>query len=213
VPLIAAALLLLVSPAAAAAEGPALAGDIPANGGRGLAVFAGGPVPALQAAASAEGCSLTAAFASVDGAFVSHVLSAPAFVNARFAAHFPYGIPPGTPLVIVCADKRTVIGTSVQGRPIEVGCLGEGTRMALLVGGMHTGANELVTSMLAVEIAHLAWNGGLAVPAGVRLCVIPTLNPDGIALETQTNANGVDLNRNWPARTGIPTPTTPSSVG
>ena len=33
-----------------------------------------------------------------------------------------------------------------------------------------------------------------------RILFVPCLNPDGKALKTRTNANGVDLNRNFPAK-------------
>src|SRR5699024_4055285 len=33
-----------------------------------------------------------------------------------------------------------------------------------------------------------------------RLLFIPCLNPDGMAQNTRTNANGVDLNRNFPTQ-------------
>ena len=33
-----------------------------------------------------------------------------------------------------------------------------------------------------------------------KLFFIPCLNPDGMSIETRTNANGVDLNRNFPTK-------------
>jgi len=90
------------------------------------------------------------------------------------------------------------IGSSVQGRPIEVACLGAGEHSVLVVGGLHTGP-EAHSSDLALELAWLAWSGELAIPDDTQLCILPTLNPDGVALGTRTNANGVDLNRNWPS--------------
>src|SRR5690606_17604114 len=95
----------------------------------------------------------------------------------------------------VAADSL-VIGLSVQGRPIEVSCFGTGDRLALLVGGMHTGV-ELNTSTLAMELEDEARRGVLGIPDGTLLCVLPMLNPDGFAADERTNANGVDLNRNW----------------
>jgi beta-N-acetylhexosaminidase len=62
----------------------------------------------------------------------------------------------------------------------------------LVVGSIH--GNE--TAGHAV-IARL---GRLAPPAGVRLWLVRTSNPDGAALRTRQNARGVDLNRNFPFR-------------
>ena len=89
------------------------------------------------------------------------------------------------------------IGASLQNRPLDVVCVGTGTQTVLIVGGMHTGA-EVITSTLAQEIALASQTGELSVPATLRLCVLPTLNMDGLALGQRTNGNDVDLNRNWP---------------
>jgi protein MpaA len=47
----------------------------------------------------------------------------------------------------------------------------------------------------------------MQIPKGVNLWVIPSMNPDGTALDRRGNANRVDLNRNFPygwARIGQP---------
>ena len=37
-----------------------------------------------------------------------------------------------------------------------------------------------------------------AIPAGLDVWIVPTINPDGNARNVRTNARGVDLNRNFP---------------
>ena len=50
---------------------------------------------------------------------------------------------------------------------------------------------------------------GLAVPTGVDLWTVTTVNPDGLAADTRQNAHDVDLNRNWP---GTWQPSSPGSA-
>jgi murein peptide amidase A len=99
---------------------------------------------------------------------------------------------------VTSSANALAIGLSVQGRAIDIGCLGDGERTVLVVGGIHTGT-ESVSTELAIEMAALLWGGGIELPSDVRVCVLPSLNPDGIALGLHTNARSVDLNRNWPA--------------
>jgi len=35
------------------------------------------------------------------------------------------------------------------------------------------------------------------IPGGVRIVIIPSVNPDGVAANTRNNANNIDLNRNF----------------
>jgi hypothetical protein len=87
------------------------------------------------------------------------------------------------------------LGASTQGRPITAVKVGSGPRKLVVVGATH-GFPERNTFELATQLAeHFRVNPG-AVPSGVRLYIIPVLNPDGLALGARQNANGVDLNRN-----------------
>jgi len=94
------------------------------------------------------------------------------------------------------------IGLSERGRPIGITCFDSGASLddevALIVGGIHTG-NEAVTIDLARELSADFTAGRLVPPSNVTVCILPELNPDGRALGLHTNANGVDLNRNWPS--------------
>ena len=65
------------------------------------------------------------------------------------------------------------------------------------------------TTVLVVGSIHGTETAGHAViarlrrtlpPAGVRLLLVRTANPDGVARGTRQNARGVDLNRNFPFR-------------
>ena len=88
-----------------------------------------------------------------------------------------------------------MLGRSGAGRPITAVRIGDGPRKFVLVGDAH-GGPEANTFQLASQLAdHFRANPN-EVPSTVRLYIIPTLNPDGLALGTRFNAAGVDLNRN-----------------
>jgi protein MpaA len=84
------------------------------------------------------------------------------------------------------------IGHSVQGRALRPVVLGDGPHVLLVVGCIH--GNE--PAGLAITSA-LRRAGAVD---GATIVVLPALNPDGCdALRTRQNANGVDLNRNFPS--------------
>ena len=105
---------------------------------------------------------------------------------------------PLTPLSAVAAapasvhEATVVIGTSVQGRPIRaVHRWTDGaTRSTVVVGSIH---GDERAGMRVVRSLRTA-----ALPAGVDLWLVRTLNPDGTAADRRTNGHGVDLNRNFP---------------
>ena len=62
-----------------------------------LVVYEGGSVDELVGCAESRG--IVALYALHEGAYVSHILGAPDFVNAGFLELFPDGLPPITPLI------------------------------------------------------------------------------------------------------------------
>lgn len=111
------------------------------------------------------------------------------------------------------AERRT-IGSSVEGRPIEVEVLGDGPVDVIIVGGIH-GGYEANSIRLARRFAEYYRGDPRRLPASFTLHIIDTMNPDGLFRVTRGtpveefdfrsadtvpgrfNANGVDLNRNW----------------
>ena len=87
-------------------------------------------------------------------------------------------------------------GYSVEGRPIVGRILGGGPRCAFLFGVIH--GNEPLGGPLLDRFIELLQSRP-ALMAGWQLVVVPVANPDGLRYGTRRNANGVDLNRNFPA--------------
>lgn len=93
-----------------------------------------------------------------------------------------------------CYSTRA-IGTSVKGRSIIAYIFGSGAKTILYTGNIH--GNELGTrSLMNAWVSELDANAQ-NIPAGVRIVVVPSANPDGAAANSRYNANGVDLNRNY----------------
>lgn len=86
------------------------------------------------------------------------------------------------------------LGRSARGRAIDaVEVSAPNPHIAVLVVGCIHG-NEPAGIVIARALEHVT------PPPGVALWIVPDLNPDGVALGTRQNADGVDLNRNFPWR-------------
>ena len=89
----------------------------------------------------------------------------------------------------------------MQGRPIRATTLGHGPRRVLFIGGIH--GDEAEGSYTTAELPAAFTAAGL--PDQVTLTIIEDANPDGRQAKTRGNANGVDVNRNFPAPNFDPT--------
>ena len=90
--------------------------------------------------------------------------------------------------------RRFILGRSVRGRPIYAFELGDprSPRKVVVIGCIHGDEPAGVAVVKRIVAA--------APKRGFDLWAIPTINPDGQAAGTRQNANGVDLNRNFPWR-------------
>jgi len=99
------------------------------------------------------------------------------------------------------ADKL-VIGRSVEGRDIPAITIGSGSKNAIVDGSLH--GNEKTGTFACLRIAELLieyyrndanWRSKLS---EYRVIIVPVVNPDGFADNTRGNANGKDLNSQFP---------------
>jgi protein MpaA len=90
-------------------------------------------------------------------------------------------------------ERSYEIGRSVEGRPITVVERGTlGGKVVLVVGVIH--GNETAGVQVVRDLVRAP------VPEGIHLYLVESMNPDGQAHDTRTNAHEVDLNRNFPLR-------------
>ena len=89
----------------------------------------------------------------------------------------------------------SVYGYSVRGRALVAYTFGTGGPVTMYVGAIH-GNEPSSSGLMRAWTDDLEANPGLY--SGRRVVVVPTINPDGVAANTRTNAHGVNLNRNFP---------------
>jgi murein peptide amidase A len=116
----------------------------------------------------------------------------------------PTTVPPttGPPLEAPTFDlslDQLVLGNSVEGRPIIADRYGTpGGRRVLIIGVIHGDEDGGVP--ILDELRQRAGAG--SAPEGVELWLVDSMNPDGQTAQDRQNANGVDLNRNFPHNWG-----------
>lgn len=126
-----------------------------------------------------------------------------AYWPAPMAPAVAVPVVPATESTSITTSSQTVIGTSVQSRPIEVYTFGTGDTDLLFVGGIHGGYEANSVRLAEAMIDEFQMRPEM-IPPAVTVHIIPVLNPDGLALPTTAadrdrrfNANSVDLNRNF----------------
>jgi predicted deacylase len=88
------------------------------------------------------------------------------------------------------------LGRSVRGRAISAAVLGSGPKRVMVLGGIH--GDEIAGALLAKAlIATLELE---PMPGNLTVIIVSEVNPDGVATRKRVNARGVDINRNFPAK-------------
>lgn len=101
------------------------------------------------------------------------------------------------------------IGSSVRGRALTAYRFGNGPQMIIYMGAMH--GSESNSKRLMDEWFSEVNARPERVPAHRSIVIIPSVNPDGVAVGSRFNARAVDLNRNFPANDWKSVVTTPAS--
>jgi protein MpaA len=112
-----------------------------------------------------------------------------------------------TPFVFAGGPAPTVIGYSVLGAPMSVYAYGKGAIQYLIVAGIHGGDEGNTVDLANQLLVHVSEHPEV-VPDSAVLFIVPDMNPDAVArgrnADARVNANGVDLNRNFPTTNWVP---------
>ena len=108
-----------------------------------------------------------------------------------------YAVLPNVSMPLCQGAKLKLSGTkSVKGRPLYLRDVGDerAPLRVLVIGAMH--GDELSSSSMVFHWLSFAQNDH----EGIHWRFAPAINPDGLLVKPakRTNANGVDLNRNFP---------------
>ena len=92
--------------------------------------------------------------------------------------------------------RSEVVGRSVEGRPLRVRIYGDGPDVVMLMAGIHgtEAAGIPILKRLGKEFGKHP-----ELLEGRTVVLLTEVNPDGVKADKRHNANGVDLNRNFPA--------------
>ncbi len=156
------------------------------------AMLAGGCDP--NAGASASLSTTTVPVLEVEG--LHYAPARPAPTMAVIAPPPVYVAPKPKPAI-----ATHVLGKSRQGRTISLTVFGKTGPTLLIFGGIH-GHEPQSVSVAKKFIEELRSDPDLF--ARCRIAVIPCANPDGLAANSRYNSAGVDVNRNFPARSFVP---------
>jgi hypothetical protein len=133
---------------------------------------------------------------AMHGASAQAPVGKPAGKGADPCTEFVARLPNMQARLCASAQLKPTAGRSVQGRTLyqrDVGAPDAKIRV-LVVGAMH--GDELSSASVALHWIQRA----METPSNVHWRFIPALNPDGLMARParRVNANGVDLNRNFP---------------
>lgn len=104
---------------------------------------------------------------------------------------------PLTKAVKFVVPKFVTLGKTVRGRDITAMVYGSGAKRVLILGGIH--GDEQHTTVIARSLAVNI--NAETLPSNLTVVIVPDVNPDGLMVATRVNANGVDINRNFPSKT------------
>ncbi len=86
---------------------------------------------------------------------------------------------------------------SVKDRNIRLLEFGSGEKTTIIFGAFH--GSEPLSAELIIEFAEYLYENHRQ-SLHSRVIIMPIVNPDGLAMGIRTNANGIDLNRNFPTQ-------------
>ncbi len=131
---------------------------------------------------------------------VATVFIAPHAVAVRVCADFVNRLPNVTAALCEGADLQPSAARSVRGHTLYTRDIApaDARLRVLVIGAIH--GDELSSASVALHWIRLAQDPLIQMPQPVHWRFIPALNPDGLLNRPprRVNANGVDLNRNFP---------------